>query len=114
MRSHSERYPAERADGIGVLLCKTGMPASPPPALETFTLESATPGIAPLPLVCPISLKPLHLEESRPGERKLAAQGVNTRYPVVHGRPVLLPPASESPHRPWSDRNWRSANCPAA
>jgi SAM-dependent methyltransferase len=111
--SHAERYPPGRDDGIALLLGKTSEHASAGRPTETFTLPAASPAIAPLPLVCPVSLNPLRSEISASGERVLIVAGSGRRYPFVSGRPSLLPPPGEIPLRPWSDRDHRATR-PAA
>ncbi len=107
--SHAERYPPGRDDGIGLLLAKTGAHAEKHPVASTFLLSSPIQGVAPLPLVCPLSLEALREENPRRGERTLVALGSGTRYPFASGHPSLLPPARQQPIRPWRDRSWRAA-----
>ncbi len=108
LRSQAERYPPGRDDGIGLLLCKTGEPASIAHAGDTFALPSSSAAVASLALVCPVSLSPLRAEPSASDGRHLvAASGL--RYPFVAGRPSLLPPSGEIPVRPWTDPNRRTA-----
>jgi SAM-dependent methyltransferase len=107
LRAEADRYPPGRDDGIGLLLCRTnGGPAiRSKSALQTFTLASPSRGIPPLPLVCPVSLRPLR-HESKGGGALVATQS-GLRYPFVHERPALLPPRIQAPVRAWGDRSWR-------
>ena len=106
----AERYPPDRIDGIALLLRKRTReekePArgSAPPA--TFALAHTDSKIAPLPLVCPLSLEPLHVETAASGARALVAKASGRRYPHHGALPVLLPPPASRPQRPWSRRSW--------
>ena len=105
--SQAERYPPGRDDGIGLLLTRTGTAQSPERPLETFRLASPRAGIAPLPLVCPVSLEPLRLEAK--GElQALVATRSGLRYAFAAGRPALLPSRTQVPIRSWGDRSWRT------
>ncbi|MSU48865.1 MAG: methyltransferase domain-containing protein [Opitutus sp.] len=107
--SQADRYPPGRDDGIGLLLAKAGSPTSGPPPSETFLLSSPAPGIASLPLVCPVSLRALRIETSPRGDRALVAAGAGLHYPFASGLPSLLPPSPAQPIRPWRDQSWRAA-----
>lgn len=102
----AERYPPARADGIALLLRKRGRPRGGTPA-ATYALPHVDPAIAPLPLVCPISLTPLVQEATDDGRRVLVAPNSGRRYPFQDSLPALLPPHGDSPERPWDRRTWR-------
>lgn len=99
--AQAERYPAERADGIAFLLRKLPSSPSAPPATTTATLAHTDPAIAPLPLVCPLTLAPLQVVTDPTGQRSLVspASGCSYRYEGV--LPSLLPPPGRRPVRNW-------------
>ena len=104
--ARAERYPPERADGIAFLLRKHGArPARP--AAETAVLRHTDPAIAPLPLVCPVTLSPLHETTDASGHRTLRSALGGHAYSCDGPRPNLLPPAGVRPIRPWSSPTWR-------
>ncbi len=104
----AERYPPDRIDGIALLLRKRGEPGDQrPPA--TCSLGHANPAIPPLPLVCPVSLAPLHLESAADGTRAFSAAITGLRYPHQASLPSLLPPRGAAPQRPWTAPGWRLA-----
>jgi SAM-dependent methyltransferase len=109
--AHAERYPPGREDGIGFLLTKclasSESPAHPSPG--TFLLPAPTGGGAPLPLVCPVTLEPLRATTTRSGDLALVAVRSGARYEFAAGSPVLLPPLTAQPIRPWADSRWRAA-----
>jgi SAM-dependent methyltransferase len=102
--AHAERYPPGREDGIGVLLQRTEAMPVAGDSTSTFSLEAPTNGAPPLPLVCPVTLRPL-----RPADdgRSLAVEGTDLRYSIASGRPALLPPRDHAPVRDWVHRAWR-------
>lgn len=102
----AERYPPDRIDGVALLLQRRGEPQLAPTP-TTFTLAHANAAIAPLPLVCPLSLEPLRLETN--GQRILVASITGRRYAPEGSRPALLPPSGQRPLRAWSDRSCRLA-----
>ncbi len=128
--SHADRYPPGRADGIALLLAKTGAGATDPeapPAAERsqrfgwFTRAAASAGsfqltavaaeLPPLPLVCPVSLRPLR--RAAGGDVLVTTDSRGPRYALSSGRPDLLPPAGATPDRPWCDQGWRARSLPA-
>ena len=112
----AERYPPDRIDGIALLLRKRARGENETlfttPA--TFALAHTDSAIAPLPLVCPLSLERLHIETAADGARALVAKSSGRRYPHQGALPVLLPPPASRPQRPWSRRSWRIAHHLAA
>lgn len=98
--AQAERYPPGRDDGIALLLEKTG-PSATARRATTFTLGR-------LALVCPVTLEPL-----APADGALVSAASRLAYPLVGGRPNLLPAPNSRPARPWGDRGWRAA-APAA
>lgn len=102
--ARAERYPPERTDGIAFLLCKRASAAPAPHALETAVLGHADPSIAPLPLVCPITLSPLRATTDAAGERGLNSATGGHRYPYAGSLPSLLTPLDSRPVRPWLRR----------
>jgi SAM-dependent methyltransferase len=112
IRAMAERFPPERGDGFAVLLQRTGKPPGdgrPGSTITTFELSHANADTPPLPLVCPISLEPLHEETAADGSHALVAPRSGRRYPHQGTLPALLPPAGVNPRRPWTRRPWRLA-----
>jgi SAM-dependent methyltransferase/uncharacterized protein YbaR (Trm112 family) len=103
--AQADRYPPGRDDGIGLLLARTGSPAPTVNRRETFKLAAPSNGNPALPLVCPVSLQPLSLERKTADVLVAVASGL--RFPIVAGRPILLPPRLHPPIRDWGDRSWR-------
>lgn len=103
----AERYPPDRIDGIALLLRKRSRSLGAPPPRKTFALPHAHATIAPLPLVCPLSLEPLTLETSADGSASLLAPISHRRYPHQGSLPDLRPPSGLPARRPWSNRLWR-------
>ncbi len=101
LAASAERYPPDRTDGIALLLRRTGDGPANGRATTTFALTVATAAIPPLPLVCPVSLAPLHVEIAPGGGSTLAAANGGARYPQHAARPSLLPPAGSLPLRSW-------------
>ncbi len=112
--ANAECFPPGRADGIGMLLKKTGDAAVPRSRVETFMLAHEQSEIRPLPLVCPVTLAPLRQEVSAAGGPGLTAAASERHYAIGETGPVLLPLAGARPVRPWSDPAWRAAQCAAA
>ena len=107
----AERYPPDRIDGIALLLRKRGhSPGALPPNGKNFALPHTHSAIAPLPLVCPLSLEPLTLETSATGSATLVATASHRRYPHQGNLPDLRPPPDTPAVRPWSNYLWRLAH----
>lgn len=100
----AERYPAERGDGIGFLLQKTGRSGTHSPP-ETYRYRRAGDAGEGIPLVCPVSGAPLTLAGEN-GERRLGVAGGSFSYEIANGIPVLVPAEGRAPIRPW-DKRWR-------
>ena len=111
LHAQAERYPPDRTDGIALLLRRTGSPAANHRATASFALTVAATAIPPLPLVCPVTLSPLHCE-SAGGEASLVALTGGRRYPLRAARPVLLPTADGAPARAWRPATARSIAAP--
>lgn len=96
----AERYPADRGDGIGLLLRRKAAapPATVPP---TYLLPHTRIDGLSLPLVCPATLQPLTLQQPGPGlDRALTAGGL--RYPFQGAVPDLRPARPASVRRAWN------------
>ena len=100
VQAEAERYPPDRRDGIAMLLSKTGAPSSTRP-METYTLTRNDGGPA-LPLVCPVSLSPLHEEVAADNSPAWVSADAGTPYPFTGSLPTLMPPAGVLPQRAWS------------
>ena len=99
--SSAERYPPDRTDGIALLLRRTGADAPDGRATASFTLTVASTSIPPLPLVCPVTLSPLHAEMTAGQDTALVAREGGLRYALRAARPALLPPPGTAPQRRW-------------
>jgi SAM-dependent methyltransferase len=113
LASQAERYPRERGDGIALLLRKRGRRGSRRP-LETHGLAASNPGVASLPLVCPVSLAPLRYLEAADGSRSLVTADGKRHFPFSGPRPSLLPPLGDRPARAWTPGWWRALRHVAA
>lgn len=102
--SHAERYPPERRDGIGLLLRKRGRIESELP--DTFVLTHANPAVPVLPIVSPLTLRPLQYEQVD-GRRRLVDRHSGRGFRFDGNIPCMVPVRSERPRRPWSRRSWR-------
>ena len=106
LTAQAERYPRERGDGIALLLRKRRA-STDAAAPATYAHAHTNPAIAPLPLVCPISLEPLRAEADPAGQPTLVAMRSGRRYPFHGQRPALLPLNPIRPIRPWNSRSRR-------
>lgn len=107
--ARAERYPVGREDGIALLLRKTGEspPAQSRPDTFALTRSADYPkAAASLPLVCPVSLRPLDRLTLPDGRAALNVRGSDEHYAFVSGYPVLLPRLGAQPVRPWGARSW--------
>jgi SAM-dependent methyltransferase len=107
--AHAECYPPGRNDGIGMLLARDDPTARVQRATDTFSLPSSSNGVPALPLACPVSLQPLHLEHARRDQAELVTADAALRYSLSNGRPALRPPRNQVPQRTWGVRSWRIA-----
>jgi uncharacterized protein YbaR (Trm112 family) len=101
----AERYPPERGDGIGVLLVKKGGTRGRD-AETTFELKHRAGDGKRLPLVCPVTLKPLTLRAEAGRAPVLLAGAGGPSYPITESVPVLLPPRGAMSVRRWGTP-WR-------
>lgn len=107
--SRAERYPVERADGIGLLLEKTGSLVPKGDLQATFSMLNPRCTLA-LPLVCPATLAPL-IENQTPIGRILSTADKRCSYSFKGDFPALFPPAGVPVQRMWSSRSWRELQC---
>jgi SAM-dependent methyltransferase len=102
--AEAEKYPGDRQDGVGLLLRRCGATARNSSA-RTFELQSQSPNVPSLPLVCPVSLKPLSMQY-RESQQRLLRSANGRQYRLVDGIPDLKCRQGERPTRPWS--RWTS------
>ncbi len=105
LAAHAERFPGDRRDGIGMLLRKTGGRRSRP-ELKTHHVRHEDSTVAPLPIVCPVTLKPLEIVSGSDGSTLVAA-GEAARYKFAGALPNLIPPMDALIARAWARRSVR-------
>jgi SAM-dependent methyltransferase len=109
--SRAERFPPARGDGFGLLLRKNSRERERErerETVDTFRLAHEDRAIAPLPLVCPVTLAPLREENAAADGRRLTASSGQFRYIFERDCPNLLPPPFTTPKRSWRRRLFRS------
>lgn len=108
LEARAEKYPAQRADGIGCLLRKLPGDEEEQEG-ETFTFSDPPSLKSPVRLVCPATLARLKLTATNQEGDRLEAVGHKHGF-AFHGQiPVLLPPPNVPLQRTWCDYGWRKA-----
>ena len=98
----AERHPAQRGDGIGMLLRRSGGDSGSPSDCETFVASNRRARTPNLQLVCPATLAPLRFKEGR-----LNVLGYQHHYELSNEIPCLITPSSVKVRRRWNSRIWR-------
>jgi SAM-dependent methyltransferase len=105
--SWAERYPPHRRDGAAVLLEKVGAARN---AISSDAFRLPNPrnpdSGGQIPLVCPVTLSPLRMENG--GDRRVLLATSGARYQFNGACPVLLPPAGSRISRQWNSALRRS------
>lgn len=104
--AHAPRYPGDRQDGIGLLLRKSAA-GREMQEVETYRIHHHDSAIAPLPLVCPLTLQPLQRVDPANEAPFLTDCSRHRRYGFAGGRPDLIPPADRRARRSWARPSWR-------